>query len=121
MADSIIGFTVERSTDNINWTTLTVPDLPGNQFSYTDPSPPATAYYRVTGHTQLGFTIPYNIIHTSPPSNGTFSWQVPIQGTTVVDLTDIGGIAVDANSNTIIAGSFSGTVNFGGTTKTSAG
>ena len=121
MADSIIGFTVERSMDNINWTTLTVPDLPGNQFSYTDPSPPATAYYRVTGHTQLGFTIPYNIIHTTAPSNGNFSWQVPIQGTTVVDLTDIGGIAVDANNNTIIAGSFSGTVNFGGITKTSAG
>lgn len=119
MADSILTFTIERSTDNVNWSPLMT--VPGNVYTFTDTAPPPTAYYRVTGHTALGFDIPYNVIQVAPPTTGAFAWQQPIKGTTTADFVDIGGIAVDASNNTYVVGNFQGTVKFGTTSKTSVG
>ena len=129
MADSIVSFTVQRSTDNgQSWTTITNPPLDGSARDYTDQTPPANASYRVRGLTALGFEITYNDVTPPqppppPPDNtGTWVWQVPIKGNNVTDLVDIGGVTSDSANNYIVVGSFSGTVDFGnGFVKTSAG
>lgn len=127
MADSIVSFTVQRSTDNgQNWTTITTPPLPGTARDYLDQTPPANASYRVRGLTALGFEITYNDVTPPqppppPPGNGAWIWQVPIKGTSVVDFVDIGAITVDSSNNYIVVGNFVGTVDFGGTSKISVG
>ena len=125
MADSITSFTVQRSTNGVDWNTIAT--LAGTARSYTDNNPPANASYRVRGLTDLGFEITYNDVTPPqpppppPPGTGDFIWQVPIKGTNVPDNIDVRGITVDANNNTIVVGSFGGSINFGGTTLASAG
>lgn len=111
MAVSIAYFTLERSTDRINWTQIE-PSLDASLREYTDTTQPLpTLYYRLTGITDDDEQIPYNIVRIDGNSSG----FVKRFGTTGVSIgircikTPDGGI--------LIAGQFSGTIDFSGGTQ----
>jgi hypothetical protein len=63
-------------------------------------------------------TATINNVSTAP---GQYLWAKDLRGNGVTDTAHVNGVAVDHQGNSIVAGHFGGTINFGGTSLTSAG
>lgn len=115
MADSIVSFLLERSTDGQNWSPLKT--LPGNASSTTDPElPHPTWFYRLTGTTAEGFSVTYNTVRVDGPqttSPGTLLWASATRGKIGGDNALVNNLVVDNQGNVIIAGNFKGSIDLG--------
>src|SRR6185436_12277360 len=69
--------------------------------------------------TSAGVTVTVNNGGTTTP--GQFVWAKDLRGIGVPDTAHINGVAVDHQGNSIVVGNFGGTINFGGSSLTSAG
>ena len=125
MPDSIDHFDLERSSDislEQNWAFIAT-NIPPETRAWTDTTTPNPEFwYRLTGKTKNGVTIPYNVVsirrQTTP---GAFAWQQFIRQQTAFKNIIVNGIDVDA-SGVVAVGYFFGSADFGdGVIYTSAG
>ena len=88
------GYRVERSTDDVTWTTLAV--LPPNSVSYTDSSlaPGTLYYYRLTPTSDLGDGAAVVASDSTPmAAPGKLQFSILRCGEMIINWTDVNGAA----------------------------
>ena len=117
MPDSTASYTLERSPDGVNWQLLKVFDSTGTFYDDASPLNP-TNYYRLTETSVNGLTIPHDIavVTVIPPMGnppGTIAWANSTHGGISGDFATVNNVTVDAQGNSIICGSFRGSIDLG--------
>ncbi len=101
MADSILNFKLESSTDGATFSTLIDPVPGGADVRTYTPGLSAPRYYRLTGRTVQGLEIPYNVVSRLPadsaPPAVTLT-SAPASGSTISGTVTLSATATDSTN-----------------------